>query len=656
MKKQIFSTLLFSSFFSLSFFSQKESGSCSHLKRFENQHAKSNTFNQGQIAETEKYNVHFYFLDLNMTNTTTALSGSSEMQATCNVNLDSALLEFFPTFTISFIEVDGNPTAYSRVGSALKVPVNKTTGQNFSVKVFYNGTPPNASTNPLGGSGMTNDNSSSWGNSVTWSLSEPFSAFEWFPVKQHLKDKADSCAVWITVPSACKAGSNGVLENITDFGATKRFEWKHRHPIDYYLISVAVAEYVDYTITANPVGYPQITIQNYIYNNPATLPNFQADIDETADFIELYSELFGMYPFTDEKYGHCMAPLGGGMEHQTMTTQGFFNPTLTAHELGHQWWGDNVTCGSWADIWVNEGFASYAEYLMLEALYPGDEVTQMADVHTNVKSQPGGSVWCEDSLSDASIFSSRLSYDKGAAIIHQVRYIMNNDSLFFATLKNYQTTFAEGTALGVDFFQICENVSGINFTDYAEQWYFGEGFPTYSVIWNNVGSDVLVKISHSVSAGGVTPTFTNPIDLLVSRTALPDTVYRFDITSNATEFVLANASEITNITAIDPNNWIINNAGSIVKNPNYLTINEEMEVSNYVSLYPNPSLGNTTIETSLPGQNELVVIDTKGRILKKVNFENSIEVNFTNEVAGIYTIQVRNENTGQVTRKLFKKN
>jgi hypothetical protein len=81
-----------------------------------------------------------------------------------------------------------------------------------------------------------------------------------------------------------------------------------------------------------------------------------------------------------------------------------------------------------------------------------------------------------------------------------------------------------------------------------------------------------------------------------------------------------------------------------------------MEVSNYVSLYPNPSQGNTTIETSLPGQNELVVIDTKGRILKRVNFENSIEVNFTNEVAGIYTIQVRNENTGQVTRKLFKKN
>ncbi len=652
MKKLIFSSLLFP----LSLFAQKENGTCSQYKSNRTHQAKSNTFSQGQIAETEKYDVHYYFLDLNMTNTVTTLSGSAEMHATANATLDSALLEFYPTFVISSIEVDGIPVGYSRVNSALKVPVNKFDGQNFKVKVAYSGTPPTGATNPLGGGGMTNDNSPSWGNLVTWSLSEPFSAYEWFPVKQHLKDKADSSAFWITVPIACKAGSNGVLENITDFGnGTHRFEWKHRHPIDYYLISVAVAEYVDYTITANPVGYPPVTIQNYIYNNPATLPNFQDEIDETADFIELFSELFGMYPFTDEKYGHCMAPLGGGMEHQTMTTQGFFERSLTAHELGHQWWGDNVTCGSWADIWVNEGFASYSEYLMLQNLYPGDEITQMQDVHSNIKSQPAGSVWCEDSLNDGSIFSSRLTYDKGSAIIHTIRYMMNNDSLFFATLKLYQQTYADGTAIGNDFFQIAQDVSGIDFTNFAQEWYYGEGFPTYSVVWNTVGSELLVKITHTTSASGVTPTFTNPIDLRISRTALPDTIIRFNITDNLDEFVLPNAANVSNIVSIDPNNWVVNSTGTIVKNTNYLSVEEAFELKDVVSIYPNPSNGITRIETNFEGLNELVVVDTKGRVSKQLEFENAIDLNLTYEVSGVYLIQVQNKKTGQVARRIFKK-
>ena len=171
------------------------------------------------------------------------------------------------------------------------------------------------------------------------------------------------------------------------------------------------------------------------------MPNFQADIDETVDFIELFADLFGPYPFQDEKYGHCMAPLSGGMEHQTMTTQGWFAKGLTSHELGHQWWGDNVTCSSWADIWVNEGFASYSEYLMLENLYPNETTGHMNDVHNNVMSQNGGSVWCLDSLNEGRIFSGRLTYDKGAAIVHTFRFLMNDDVAFFQALKNIQTDF-----------------------------------------------------------------------------------------------------------------------------------------------------------------------------------------------------------------------
>ena len=175
---------------------------------------------------------------------------------------------------------------------------------------------------------------------VVWSLSEPFSAYEWFPCKQSLRDKADSSFVAVTVPDTCKAGSNGVLINTVPLGnGFTRYEWKNKHAIDYYLISVAVAKYIEYSFYANPVGAPNpILIQNFIYDNPQTFIYFEDEINETGDFIELFYDLYGPYPFEDQKYGHCMAPIGGGMEHQTMTTQGSFSKGLTAHELAHQWW------------------------------------------------------------------------------------------------------------------------------------------------------------------------------------------------------------------------------------------------------------------------------------------------------------------------------
>lgn len=633
-------------------FAQDHAGHCSGIKKHTNAQLRSNTFTTMQIAETEKYDVHFYFLNLNMTNTSTYLSGSGEIHATARENLDSALFEFFDSFTISSITVDGNPVTYSRMNSAIKVPVNKNQGENFIIHVDYDGTPPTAASNPLGGGGMTNDDSPSWGNWVTWSLSEPFSAYEWFPCKQSLKDKADSCAVWVTVPTSCKAGSNGVLENITDFGnGTHRFEWKHRHKIDYYLISVAVAEYVEYNITANPINSSPVLIQNFIYNNPSTLPFFQNAIDETADFMELFANLYGPYPFADEKYGHCMAPLGGGMEHQTMTTQGFFTHGLTDHELAHQWFGDHVTCSSWADIWVNEGFASYSEHLMLENLFPGQEVSNMSDRHDNIKSVGNGSVWCEDSLNTNRIFSGRLSYDKGAAIIHTLRFLINNDSLFFASLQQYQTVYADTTASGLDLIQEVEDVTGMNFTNFMQEWYFGEGFPTYNVNWNLIGSDMHIKIQHTTSASGVTPLFTNDLELKIDRITLPDTIIRFQIGANISQFILPNASDFVSVTAIDPNNWIINNDGTITYDPSLFASVNETASDNRVTVFPNPTTGPMMIKMNNAGEYSLDIFDAKGKKINSLNFNSSAEIDLSAYAKGTYLLQIKGDE-GLVVRKL----
>ena len=640
---------------SLTPFSQSESETNCHKRNsFNANQLKSNALTIAQIAETERYNVHYYELDISMDNLSTDVAGTGEIHGTANEALDSVLFELFSTFNVSDIRLNGVTTPYNRVGSYIKVPVNLTTGQFFEIAVDYDGTPPNGATNPLGGAGMTNDSSPSWGNQVTWSLSEPFSAYEWWPCKQSLTDKADSVGIKITVPNSCKAGSNGVLENVVDLGnGTSRYEWKHRHAIDYYLVSVAVAEYVEYNVFANPTGSASpVLIQNYVYNNPATLPNFQNDIDETVDFIELFADLYGPYPFQDEKYGHCMAPLSGGMEHQTMTTQGWFAKGLTSHELGHQWWGDNVTCASWADIWVNEGFASYSEYLMLENLYPAENDQHMVDVHNNVMSQPNGSVWVEDSLNENRIFSGRLTYDKGAAIIHTFRFLMNDDVAFFNALKNIQTDFTDGTALGLDIRDYFQAASGVNFDDAFNQWYFGEGYPTYSAAWNTSGTDLLLNITHTTSSS--TPAFSNPIEIQFSRSAMADTTIRFDIIGNNDVFTVPNMGNVTNITEIDPNNWIINKVGSITHDTN-ATAGITEEKADYYDVFPNPTTGNVSVTTGSNGNNMIVLLDSRGRIIETTQFENSIELDLSNEKSGHYIIQMTNDK-GEKRIKTIVKN
>ena len=621
-------------------FSQDNSGSCASRKAAKTWHTKSASLSLAEIAETEKYDVHFYNLDLNMNNISTNLSGSVEIHAKALEYLDSALFELFESLLISEVKVNGIAVTYNRVSNKVRVPINAQAQTNFVIKVSYAGTPPTAQTNPLGGSGLTAGSSPSWGNKVVWSLSEPFSAYEWFAVKQSLTDKADSCAVAITVPDSCKAGSNGVLENVVPLGnGFTRYEWKHRHPIDYYLISVAVAKYVEYNVFANPQGSTApVLIQNYIYDNPGTLPNFIDEINETADFMELFATQFGPYPFADEKYGHCMAPIGGGMEHQTMTTQGFFEKTLTAHELAHQWWGNNVTCASWCDIWINEGFASYSEYLMLAALYNGQQANHMTQVHQSVMNQPGGSVWVLDSLNEARIFSGRLTYDKGAGIIHTLRYLINNDNLFFAALQDFQSTFSNSTATGLDFKNHVANFCNINLDAFFEQWYFGEGFPTYQVQYNQVGNDLLLEISHSASMPSITPTFTNPISLRLFRQGQADTIIRFDITSNSQLFTLSNFGTLSGTIGIDPNNWIINGNGGVSADPT-LGLNDPTLASlPLLEVYPNPSAEVLNVK----GPNEkltYVIFNALGKTVKYGAFTAQTQIDIQELPSGTYILK-----------------
>ena len=653
MKKNT-SLLIVFNFITILLFAQENATTCSKETKQHNL-LKTATLNASQIVETEKYDVHFYSLNLNMTNTSSYLSGKAEIHAKANTNLDSALFELYPSMIISEVRVNGLVVNFSRLGTAVKAPVNSSVNQNFVIEISYSGNPPTAQTNPLGGSGMTAGTSPSWGNKVVWSLSEPFSAYEWFPCKQSLRDKADSSFVAVTVPDTCKAGSNGVLINTVPLGnGFTRYEWKNKHAIDYYLISVAVAKYIEYSFYANPVGAPNpILIQNFIYDNPQTFIYFEDEINETADFIELFYDLYGPYPFEDQKYGHCMAPIGGGMEHQTMTTQGSFSKGLTSHELAHQWWGNSVTCASWSDIFINEGFASYSEYVMLENLYPAEKAQHMLDVHDNVLSQTGGSVWFSDTLNENRIFNGRLSYDKGSGIIHSIRYLMNNDSLFFAGLREFQNDFKDSVARGIDLRNKMQEISGINYTPFFEQWYFGEGYPTYSIRWKQIGQDLLLELNHTASKPSVTPTFTNPIDLRFIRQGMSDTLIRFNVASNSQQFYISNFGTLSATITIDPQNWIINNLGTIIQDNSLVNLTEVLENNTALTIVPNPNNGIFTIGNQ-QANCWVSVFNMQGKnILNKQLAQNEL-IDLQDFGKGTYLLEIKNSvNSEAKTLKLI---
>lgn len=545
-------------------------------------------------ARMRQYDVTFYWLDLHLERTTTYVEGNVLIKArVLTSQLDTFAFELDQAMQVDSLFVDGQQVPLSNLTLSnqnernLILPTPIFQGQFFSVKVYYHGTPPVGGS--AIGSGMNNGTSFSWGNQVTWSLTEPYTANHWFPCKQELEDKADSVYFYITTSVENKAGSNGLLVGIDTLngGTQVRYRWITRYPIAYYLIAVAVAKYVDYSFYTNING-KNLLVQNYIYDNPSTLPFFKEEIDTTGPLLQYFSSVFGEYPFINEKYGHCMAPFGGGMEHQTMTFQGFFYLTLTAHELMHQWFGDYVTCGTWRDIWLNEGFASYGEYLTLNYFDSYTAAQQwMNDAHSNVMSAPGGSVYVDDTTDVNRIFSSRLSYDKGAAVIHTLRHIINNDSLFFAALRTYLQTYGFGVATTPQFQQVMEQVTGLNLQAFFDEWIYGEGFPIYTVRWNHDGSYLIMEVTQTTSKPSVTPLFTTPIEYKILR-AQGDTVIRLSQTQNTQTFVIPISGTVTGI-ELDPDNDVINQYQSIYRDTTLVSIlGSQTFMPVTWNLYPNP--------------------------------------------------------------------
>lgn len=441
-----------------------------------------------------------------------------------------------------------------KISIDLPQPMNAGSFSDF--EIFYRGAPVQD-----GFGSFTPTNHA--GTPLLWTLSEPYGAKVWWPCKQSLADKIDSMDVYITCPQQYKAASNGKLVSDTVTGAKRTAHWRHRYPIATYLVGIAVTNYETFSGFLNLANGDSIEVLDYVF--PEYLAAAKSMFYETFDIMDFYNRTFITYPFSAEKYGHAQFNWGGGMEHQTMSFMTNLNFELVAHEMAHQWFGDYITLASWHDIWLNEGFATYLTGLCYENLKGGQYwAPWKKNEVSRIISSPGGSVYVADTTNINRIFDGRLSYAKGAYLLHMLRWELG-DQRFFKSMKDYllDPALAGGFASQKQFVEHMETAGDTTLTEFFNDWYYGQGYPIYHLhYYTDPADNGKTKLAISQSPSNSSVSFFEmhvPIRVWRNRQHFDLRLYN---TQQNQEFVISD--EPVDSVQFDPDLWLCAKADQIL--------------------------------------------------------------------------------------------
>jgi aminopeptidase N len=445
---------------------------------------------------------------------------------------------------------------------------------------------------------------------IIWTFSVPYGGKDWWPCKLALDDKIDSIDIFVKNPAQYRAGSNGKLISDAISGGHRISHWKHRYPITSYLVAFAVSNYAAYSDQAFLTNGTQLPILNYVYpEDSLTAVN---NTPALVQVLEFYDSLFAGYPYPAEKYGHCQFGWGGGMEHQTMSFVTDFDIDLLAHELAHQWFGDKVTEASYVDCWLSEGFATYLTGLTTERFYHSRWQTWKQNALNNITSSPGGSVYVTDTTNVWRIYNSQLSYDKGAYLLHMLRWKLGEQA-FFDGVRNYVSDprFAYGYARTADLQRHLEITSGQNLTQFFNEWFIGEGFPKFTLNWwQDNNGQVSTYLSQTTSAPSSVTFFHVPVPIRVSN-GVRDTVLVIEHQSNGQYTGFNVPFQITTV-QIDPQLWLVSRQNRIILGNESLSVTDNQQLL----LFPNPTqeLLQIKYETTKNGSAFIYVYDVSGKL------------------------------------------
>ena len=572
--------------------------------------------------------------------------------------MHGSVLTYFKPFTSSFSEVrfdltdslqvdsviyHGAKRTYTHLENELRIDLGSVVnqGQLDSITVYYSGDPtnnPQRSYERESGRAMSS-------SPLIWTLSQPYGARDWWPCKQGLTDKIDSLDMYVTVPKGNKAAGIGSLESVTEpTDSQLTYHWKHRYPVATYLVATAVTDYVEFTDWVRFSDGDSLAILNYVF--PESRPFMEEPVKQTIPIMKLFDSLIGEYPFSDEKYGHAEFLRGGGMEHQTMSFMGSWSFGLIAHELAHQWFGDQITCNTWSDLWLNEGFATYFTLVAREALQ--DEATwrsvQLASQERALR-EPTESVFVIDTIDRERLFSSHLTYNKGAQLLRMLHWQMG-DSLFYLALRNYlnDPDLYYGFAGTADLQHHLEAVSGKDFSTFFDQWFYGVGNPHYIVNWEQRGSQTEVSLRQTTNSS--TNFFRMPVELAFVGSNQTSTI-TIDASQNDTSFIVHTPFAIDSM-SFDPQLWVLATH----------EVHNRSDYSSDVILYPNPAGNQITVSALRSNYTSYRIYDVLGRTLVHLDLPASdgvfVDINLDGFMNGLYFLELRGKDTKSVSRFVKK--
>jgi hypothetical protein len=427
-------------------------------------------------------------LDLSPNLATGFLDGVVTLCAASRVEgLADLAFDLHDALAVSSVE---GAASFSHAGNVLTcvLPQPLALGEQACVTVHYSGNPASV------GFGSY-DLSSHAGTPILATLSEPDGSPSWWPTKDDPADKADSVDVRIRVPLGYTATSNGALVSADTLAGVVTWHWRERHPIATYLVCMTVTNFVAIHDQYQPAAGPPMPVVHYVW--PEDLADATVDLSVTVPLIAWYASVFGEYPFVDEKYGHSEFTWGGAMEHQCNTSYGaplirgdHAYDWIVAHELSHQWFGDKVTCATWEDIWLNEGFATYSEALWTEHLNGGAALISYMNGRCNV-TDPSGPIY-----DPPGTFDSNTVYKKGAWLLHMLRGQVG-DGAFFALMRDWACgPFAYGSATSADFIAHAQQYTARDLGGLWAGYLYGLNRPNYGWDWRSrtVGGQPVVEI------------------------------------------------------------------------------------------------------------------------------------------------------------------
>jgi aminopeptidase N len=434
---------------------------------------------------------------------------------------------------------------------------NYNVGDQVEIKIYYHGVPVLA--NGIKGLRYSTHG---YNEPMIATLSTPFLSHYWWPCKDGPQDKADSVYVDITIKDTIINGipliavSNGVLDQVdSSSGISKTFKWKHRYPIVPYYVMAAISTYR--TIEQTYYGtYSTFPLTYYVFDESYT--SALMGVPEMPQALDRFIELFGDYPFKNEKYGMTELSFYSAIENQTNTITRYFSSfdfLISVHELAHQWFGDMITCKDWHHAWMNEGFASYSEALYVEYFY-GFE-TYMNYMNSFTFYSPGTLYLTLDS-DPFNIFQG-IIYDKGAYVLHMLRGVLG-DPVFFDCIYTYATSdqCKYGHATTENFRQICETISGQNLQYFFDQWIYDQYYPKYKFkfLSEPLNQTTALTICQKQVLNGWRPVFKMPLQIKFQFSNGTDTLLTVMNEEENQTYYFNFVDSVVNVT-IDPNNWAL---------------------------------------------------------------------------------------------------